>query len=219
MYSYEDRIRAVKLFIKLGKRIAPTVRQLGYPTKNALKSWLQEYEALQDLRVVYVRPKQKYSYAQKLAAVQHYLEHDRCIASTIKALGYPCRDYLRVWIAHRYLAHWYRSGGGATGLRLWFCSLPAVHDLGERRAPQNRALCHLYRFYGAGHDAARHAEWLPAKLVGLPAFLCLDLFGGPARPGSHGLGVGPYSCGLWCPARRPPHLNPLRRNHYRFTES
>ena len=98
MYSYEDRIRAVKLFIKLGKRTAPTIRQLGYPTKNALKSWFREFETLQDLRVVYARSRQKYSDAQKLAAVQHYLEHDRCIASTIMALGYPCRDYLRLWI-------------------------------------------------------------------------------------------------------------------------
>ena len=39
MYLNEDRIRAVKLYIKLGKRTAPTIRQLGYPTKNALKSW------------------------------------------------------------------------------------------------------------------------------------------------------------------------------------
>ena len=35
MYSYEDRIRAVELYIKLGKRTSPTIRQLGYPTKNA----------------------------------------------------------------------------------------------------------------------------------------------------------------------------------------
>lgn len=40
MYSYEDRIRAVELYIKVGKRIGVTIRQLGYPTKNALKSWL-----------------------------------------------------------------------------------------------------------------------------------------------------------------------------------
>lgn len=29
MYSYEDRIRAVKLYIKLGKRTGATIRQLG----------------------------------------------------------------------------------------------------------------------------------------------------------------------------------------------
>ena len=39
MYSYEDRLRAVRLYIKLGKRVGLTIRQLGYPTKNALKSW------------------------------------------------------------------------------------------------------------------------------------------------------------------------------------
>jgi putative transposase len=30
MYSYEERIRAVKLYTKLGKRTGPTIRQLGY---------------------------------------------------------------------------------------------------------------------------------------------------------------------------------------------
>lgn len=30
MYSYEDRIRAVKLYMKLGKRTGATIRQLGY---------------------------------------------------------------------------------------------------------------------------------------------------------------------------------------------
>ena len=98
MYSYEDRIRAVKLYIKLGKRTGPTIRQLGYPTKNALKSWFREYEATRDLQVVYVRSRQKYSDAQKLEAVQHFLDHDRCIASTMKALGYPCRETLTAWI-------------------------------------------------------------------------------------------------------------------------
>ena len=44
MYSYEDRIRAVRLYIKLGKRTAATIRQLGYPTKNSLKGWHQEHE-------------------------------------------------------------------------------------------------------------------------------------------------------------------------------
>ncbi|CAJ0808758.1 hypothetical protein LMG19083_04767 [Ralstonia psammae] len=29
MYSYEDRIRAVELYIKLGKRVRATIRQWG----------------------------------------------------------------------------------------------------------------------------------------------------------------------------------------------
>ena len=44
MYSYEDRIRAVKLYLKLGRQIAATRRQLGYPTKNSLLSWYREYQ-------------------------------------------------------------------------------------------------------------------------------------------------------------------------------
>lgn len=98
MYSYEDRIRAVKLFIKLGKRVAATIHQLGYPTENALKSWHREYELSLDVARGYVRSKPKYSRAQMENAVEHYLEHGRCIASTIKALGYPARDSLRAWI-------------------------------------------------------------------------------------------------------------------------
>jgi len=43
MYSYEERLRAVKLYIKLGKRAQATLRELGYPTKNALKGWHREY--------------------------------------------------------------------------------------------------------------------------------------------------------------------------------
>ena len=87
MYSYEDRIRAVKLYIKLGKRLRPTIRQLGYPTKNALKGWYQEYEQRLDLPVGYAGRRPKYSQAQKAAAVEHYLTHDRCIAATMRATG------------------------------------------------------------------------------------------------------------------------------------
>jgi transposase-like protein len=44
MYSYEDRLRAVELYIRLGKRLKATIRQLGYPTKNALRGWYREHE-------------------------------------------------------------------------------------------------------------------------------------------------------------------------------
>ena len=98
MYSYEDRIRAVRLYIKLGKRTGPTIRQLGYPTKNALKGWYRELEQRRDLPTCYVRSTQKYSDEQKRIAVQHYLYHDRCLAGTMKALGYPCRKTLATWI-------------------------------------------------------------------------------------------------------------------------
>ena len=49
MYSYEDRSRAVELYIKLDKRIAATLKPLGYPTKSALKTWYRDYEQRQDV--------------------------------------------------------------------------------------------------------------------------------------------------------------------------
>lgn len=98
MYSYEDRIQAVELYINLGKRVRPTIRQLGYPTKNALKCWYREYEQGLDLPAGYAGRPPKYSQAQKEAAVEHYLTHDQCIAATIRALGYPGRGTLTDWV-------------------------------------------------------------------------------------------------------------------------
>src|SRR5437868_6449473 len=98
MYSYEDRLRAVRLYLELGKRIAATIRQLGYPTKNALKSWHREYEQGHDLAARYVRLRPKYSAQQKEVAVEHYLSHGRCLAGTLRALGYPGRGTLADWV-------------------------------------------------------------------------------------------------------------------------
>ena len=89
MYSYPDRIRAVELYIKLGQRVRPTIRQLGYPTKNALKGWYREYQKHLDLPGRYAGREPKFSHEQKAAAVAHYLAHDRCVAAIMRALGYP----------------------------------------------------------------------------------------------------------------------------------
>jgi len=97
MFSYEDRLRAVQLYIKLDKRIGLTIRQLGYPTKNALLSWHREYEQRLDLPAGYVR-EPRYSQAHKELAVRHYREHGRCIAATIRELGYPSRSSLSDWL-------------------------------------------------------------------------------------------------------------------------
>ena len=98
MYSYEERIRAVKLYIELGKRTGATIRQLGYPTKNALKGWHRHFEEFHDLPARGARRRPKYSDEQKQAAVEHYMGHGRSFAGTIAALGYPGRAMLVSWI-------------------------------------------------------------------------------------------------------------------------
>jgi putative transposase len=101
MYSYEDRIRAVELYIKLGKRGRVATRQLGYPTKNALKGWYREHERRGALLKGYHRAS-RYSTTQQQAALDHFLQHGCCIDFTRKALGYPCRSVLRRWIDERH---------------------------------------------------------------------------------------------------------------------
>lgn len=101
MYSYEEKMRAVDLYIKLGKRMKATIRQLGYPTKNALQDWYREHEQQGDLAKGYHRAP-KYSMAQQEAAVDHFLHHGRCIDWTRRALGYPCRLLLQRWIDERH---------------------------------------------------------------------------------------------------------------------
>jgi len=102
MYAYEGRIRAVKLYEKLGKRSGATSGQLGYPTKNALKSWHREFEQDHELPVGYVRSKPKYSAEPKKVAIEHFLNHDRCMAETLEALGYRGRRTRSVRVAERY---------------------------------------------------------------------------------------------------------------------
>lgn len=89
MYSFEERLRAVNLYLKFGKRCRATIRQLGYPTKNTLKAWYAEFERRGDLRAGYSRPKPKYSDEQRNVAVDHWANHGRCYSFTLKALGYP----------------------------------------------------------------------------------------------------------------------------------
>ena len=98
MYTYADRIRAVELYIRLGLRVRATIRQLGYPTKNALKGWYQQYLKHQDLPENKAPRAQKYSLEQRQAAVAYYRAHDRCIAATMRALGYPGRGKLTAWV-------------------------------------------------------------------------------------------------------------------------
>ena len=102
MYPHGERIRAVKLYIELGKRSAATIQQLGYPTKNSLATWYREFHRRGDLQVGYARRKSKYSDEQKKLAVEHYMNHGHCFSATLKALGYPGRYTLTAWVRKLY---------------------------------------------------------------------------------------------------------------------
>ncbi len=97
MYSYEDRIKAVRLYIKYDLSIADTIRELGYPSRNMLIRWYREYQDNGDLHDRY-KKKPKYTLGQMKKAVDYYLEHGRNIRRTVRAIGYPSRTTLAQWV-------------------------------------------------------------------------------------------------------------------------
>ncbi|AUB78259.1 transposase [Spiribacter roseus] len=98
MYSYKDRMRAVELYIQYGRRGAATVRDLGYPSVKHLRRWYRHYMKNGDLPPDRSLPGNSYSPEKRRAAVDHYLQTGRCVAHTIRALGYPDGGTLRIWL-------------------------------------------------------------------------------------------------------------------------
>ena len=97
MYSYEDRIKAVELYIKYDLCAADTVRELGYPNRKMLLRWYKEYQETGELHEQFIRHP-TYTPDQMQIAVNYYLEHGRSISRTIRAVGYPSRETLKGWI-------------------------------------------------------------------------------------------------------------------------
>jgi len=97
MYSIGDRKKAIDLYVKNGYRATRTVRELGYPTRQTLLIWYQEYQKAGGENGL--RPKQRhYNDEDKQRAVDHYLDDGRCFAHTIRVLGYPTKKHLRAWV-------------------------------------------------------------------------------------------------------------------------
>ncbi|WP_343090533.1 transposase, partial [Escherichia coli] len=45
MFTEEEKIRAIELYFTYGKKLAPVVRELGYPSKRNLRRWIRSWEA------------------------------------------------------------------------------------------------------------------------------------------------------------------------------
>lgn len=99
MFSYEQRMKAVvELYIQYNHRATAVIRELGYPgNPGVIAFWFKEFEKHGYLRKGYVR-KDKYTDAQKQAAIQYYVDHGRCASQTIKDLGYPSPYIFRMWL-------------------------------------------------------------------------------------------------------------------------
>ena len=99
MYSIEQRRTAIETFVKFDHSYADTVAELGYPNRHTLYNWWKEYEATGELPVGKGHRKSMYTGEQARTAVEHYLEHGKSLARTMRALGYPKgRKTLCGWI-------------------------------------------------------------------------------------------------------------------------
>ncbi len=92
-------MRAIELYIKYDRCGADVARELGYPDRKSLVSWYEAYLEEQETGVLWEGCSRysKYSLEEKTTAVEHYLEQGRNLSRTVRALGYPSRDMLRVW--------------------------------------------------------------------------------------------------------------------------
>lgn len=104
MYTYEQRMTAVDLYIKYYHKPAAAIRELGYPNRHALARRFKEYEATGDLhQSSKLRKKSKYSEDQKQAALQFYQDHGRSITLTVNMLGYPEKTTFKQWLNEAFL--------------------------------------------------------------------------------------------------------------------
>lgn len=60
MHSYEDRIRAVRLYYRYGKKASVVVMELGYPSTKQPGRWVRIYEEKGDLPRE-LKPRERYS--------------------------------------------------------------------------------------------------------------------------------------------------------------
>lgn len=98
MYSTEDRMKAVKLYIEYHCRANVVIRELGYPSRGRLALWHKEYLEKRSFEGCDENKHRKYSQKQRQEAITYYLDHGRSIRRTITALGYPGKSTLCEWL-------------------------------------------------------------------------------------------------------------------------
>jgi hypothetical protein len=86
MYSHEDRMKAINLYVKYDFSAADTVGELGYPSRKMLVRWYKEYEETGELHGQYDK-QPKYSPEQMREAVEYYLDHGLALYSEWPKVG------------------------------------------------------------------------------------------------------------------------------------
>ena len=105
-YSREQRERAVGLYERYGHSAADVIRELGYPSRGALRicyrDWLEERRT--GIPSGRGERYSRYTDEQKHAAVEHYLTHGRRLSRTM-------RVFSQVGVSV-FVGYFFRFGGG-----------------------------------------------------------------------------------------------------------
>ena len=96
MYSYEDKTRAIELYLRYDRSAAAAINELGYPNRHTLGLWHMEFAENGDLGRGRHR---RCDDLQKRAAVDHFFDRGQCLARTVRQLGYPkSKELLASWV-------------------------------------------------------------------------------------------------------------------------
>jgi len=95
MYSYEDRIKAVEMYIR-SNLSAANGEGVGVSKQKNVILMVKEYREASGLRRRYTK-RLEYASAQKKTAVNYYLKNGRSIGRTIKAVEYHSKTLLKGW--------------------------------------------------------------------------------------------------------------------------
>lgn len=97
MYSYQEKMRSLNLYIQYNHRAVPVVRELGYPDRHMRVKWYKQYETMGTLTKE-VKRRPQFSEQQKREALQYYWEYGQSIVSTIRYFGYPSATTCKSWL-------------------------------------------------------------------------------------------------------------------------
>lgn len=95
MYSREDKLRTVELFIRYDFGPQSATSELGYPCRGSLCNWYEEYLSNGN-DIPDVNPYKHCSEGLKRVAVDRCFEHGRCLTRTCRALGCPSKGFLAI---------------------------------------------------------------------------------------------------------------------------
>ena len=90
--TFEQRKKAVELYIEYGKSVSAVRNEPGHPSRQAMHSRYADYVE-HGFRPDY-RPHRKYTEERRRAAVDHCLSHGKRMSATVGALGHPARKGL-----------------------------------------------------------------------------------------------------------------------------